>query len=1025
MQVMEQIRYIPAPTMGFAWSSASVGKTLFALITALCILIGLVGGREDVSTDLLLNQSLVAPVSSNRWPIEVSLLTPTVNSIRSSISGIPVPAGKRPLDAANRVSMDQSGRSTSGKVSSDVNGSMTSNLRLSAATPENASEPLTFSGRVVDSEGKPVGDAEILHTGKSNSPEPVTHTAEDGTFHFKMSRPKPRALYKELEILGIVATHPDFAVGWRNVPPQNMGGVEIRLKNPAVISGKTVDKVGNAIQNAVVRIEYLFSDNDPMSLRHGDYLWIDVIPPANTNADGEFVLYGLPQGGVADLDIQASGYAKERFNVQIESKGIEFQLKRGARIEGHFSYALTGMPVTDATIGFARMSSPDGWGQAKVDGHGNYLLKDLGPGVYSLYLDKGPEGWTAASNRLIEIDEGQTVSGIDLTLVRGGLITGRVIDRDSNEPIVNHHIFSQDAARPETGRSSHVRQTDESGTYRFRAAPGPAQVTVYPPQGYRDYLSLGVIRKDVTIVQGETVTIDFHFSKGTELRGQILTKTGEPVSGARVTDQWELSDFGKSNEFGEFTAGGQKLGKKLGLKAEHNALRLRGTAEVEVQPGTSVNIEMERYEQVKVSGRVVNGEGEPIPLVNVGSTNWHPIWGHGNSSPIAATDINGWYREVVLIVGDEYTISANLDGYREAETGRFTATVEMTQIADLVLTPIDARFFIEGRVTDTTGKPVSSARVYTNQQPFRQAITGEDGGYRFEDLSTTVITELVIDHPEYAEHRFEILKANGRHDLVLVKADGYLAGRVVDADGKPIAQATMTAKGDEEFSGYYWSKTHTSALGEFELKHIKDPIVSIHVGVDHDFKVFRDIAVNQRELVLTLMRTESSTAATSEQQLRKSSADEAEDRLKTLLGKTAPELAVAKWLSGAPVSVGSLKGSTVALFFWDLRDSERVQWARLLNLLGEVYREKGLVCAAICPAKTEIEMIKQLIAEHSLTYSVGLDSPTNILGARGETFDRYAVGWEARIVLVNAAGEIAGRVWDRELENQIQILLAD
>ena len=28
MQVMEQIRYIPAPTMGFAWSSASVCKTL-------------------------------------------------------------------------------------------------------------------------------------------------------------------------------------------------------------------------------------------------------------------------------------------------------------------------------------------------------------------------------------------------------------------------------------------------------------------------------------------------------------------------------------------------------------------------------------------------------------------------------------------------------------------------------------------------------------------------------------------------------------------------------------------------------------------------------------------------------------------------------------------------------------------------------------------------------------------------------------------------------------------------------------
>ena len=133
----------------------------------------------------------------------------------------------------------------------------------------------------------------------------------------------------------------------------------------------------------------------------------------------------------------------------------------------------------------------------------------------------------------------------------------------------------------------------------------------------------------------------------------------------------------------------------------------------------------------------------------------------------------------------------------------------------------------------------------------------------------------------------------------------------------------------------------------------------------------------------------------------------------------------AEWLSDSLVSVGDLKGKAIALFFWDVKNSDRVHWARLLNLLQEVYREKGLVCVAICPATAEVETVKQHIAEHLLTCLIGLDSPTDVVGAKGETFDRYAIGWGAPIVLINRAGEIAGRVRDSDLESQIQISLAD
>ena len=143
-----------------------------------------------------------------------------------------------------------------------------------------------------------------------------------------------------------------------------------------------------------------------------------------------------------------------------------------------------------------------------------------------------------------------------------------------------------------------------------------------------------------------------------------------------------------------------------------------------------------------------------------------------------------------------------------------------------------------------------------------------------------------------------------------------------------------------------------------------------------------------------------------------------------MVNQPAPELSVTEWLSGSPISIGDLKGKTVALHFWRSR-SLNVQQVRLLNILQEVYRDKGLICITICSATVAVETVKQHITEQALSYPIGLDRPTAVLGAKGETFDRYAVGWSGPIVLINTAGKITGHVWDSELEDQIQILFAD
>ena len=1033
MQLMEQIRYIPSPTMGFTWSSATVSKTLFSLIMALCVFIGLIGGRDDTPTGMTTNRIGIGHEGTDRWttPIEVALLTSTANSTRSLIPSVPAQAENRPSAASNRESTERGSQMADRGAVSGKRGTENAKPQLPAVAAEVESEKLIYSGRVVDNNGGPVTGAEVLYSVKFNSSESVTRTAADGTFHFEFLRPN----VKERDWVNIVATHANHAIGWRKLPLQSKKGVEIQLGTPGVISGRVLNAAGDPIQGAVARIQYLFSGFPTSGMPEGD-LGMATMPirPAKTDANGVYVLRGLPQGATTNLQILGPGYAKERqFRVPVGAKGLEVRLKPEARIDGRLSYAETGAPVKTATVRLRGVYPTTAGAHANVDTNGNYLLKNIPPGTYNLYLSEGPEGWTAVAKERIKIVEGQTVSGVDLILVQGGFITGRVTDQDTNEPIANHHISFSDAARPRSQALGHGTETDDTGTYRFRAAPGPAMVYISAPEGYQD---IGQIKKYVDVVEAETVTVEFQFSKGIDLIVRVFMATGEPVSGARISDisdkrEWD-KEYGKSSEKGEFAVRGLLPGQKLTLKAEHSGLGLRGTAEVEVQPGASVEIRMERYERVVVSGRVVNRLGEPITTVNIELMRWYRHIHMGHSSTVAVTDGDGRFQEIGLIIGDEYGIRANAKGYLGAETGIFTATAELTQIPDLVLSPATTdRYFIEGRVTDTSGEPVHGARlVISGQSQHSEIQTDENGDYRLEELSTVVILELGIFHSEYAYHNFKSLKTNQRHDLVLVKADGYLAGKVVDADGKPIERALVMVEAEQDSSGYVYAGVDSNVLGEFELKYIKDPKVSIYVTDDKDYKIFNDIEVNQRDLVLTLPPTEPRPEPTPEQRARwnahQSYIESAEERFKTLVGEPAPELAVAEWLSGPPAAIGEMKGKTIVLCFWNLiYVDDRVQWIRLLNLLQEVYGEKELVCVAICPATADVETVKRHIAEQSLSYSIGLDRPTTVVGAKGETYDQYAIGWGPPFVLINSAGEIARRVWDGELEDQIQILLVD
>ena len=156
MQMMEQIRHTPMPTMEFTWSSTTVGKTVFSLITALCIVVGLLGARGNLHKEPSANQIGLSLTSTSRLPIEVALLESTPYFAHSPISGVPEPTGKRPLGISNRTSAEQRGPTIDRGGTYRATNAKPSNPQFAAAASEKDSDNLAFSGRIVDTDGNPI-----------------------------------------------------------------------------------------------------------------------------------------------------------------------------------------------------------------------------------------------------------------------------------------------------------------------------------------------------------------------------------------------------------------------------------------------------------------------------------------------------------------------------------------------------------------------------------------------------------------------------------------------------------------------------------------------------------------------------------------------------------------------------------------------------------------------------------------------------------------------------------------------------
>jgi len=659
--------------------------------------------------------------------------------------------------------------------------------------------------------------------------------------------------------VSIVAYHPFYALGWVRLS-DNPGrtNVRISLRQPGTITGAVTDDNGRILPGALVSIRHIGTGTVAGS--RGNSLYLNGLFPGNsvtTGADGRFTIETIPADANAGLYVSADGFAhRVQYGIQADSR-VRITLEPEARLEGRVTFAETGEPAGGIEV-FARADvyerQASGFGSAVTGEDGRYRIDGLPAGLYTVYasFDSGSE-LTAAPNETVELAAGRTTVGIDLELIPGGLIEGRIVDADSGDPIAGHYVSLK---KPDRNYLVAETTTDENGRYRLRSVPGNVIVAVNAPPGYlREYRKRHVEVTDGGAVDG----VDIAFTRGATLEGRVLTADGSPVEKAVVLHR-RFHQETETDRDGRFRLTGLRRGMPLSLTVRHEDRRLHAAVSFDDVPDEPVDVVVTEYECTTITGKVVDGNGAAVPGAEVHLMSWDPVAKMGRSRIAALSAADGSFTIDDIAVGEEYALAC---GMLYVKTDRFVAREAMNPF---VLTMPRTDRWLAGRTVDGNGDPIAGVRIIVNGGPsgWRTSMSGRDGTFRMDRLAGLDET-VTFQHQDFGYHVYRHVLTNRERNFVLERADRWLEGKVVDADGNPLEGVSVSADqaGQGSRSGHRNLGATTDSSGQFRLSGLKNETETIKLWHNvYGSRTEETVPTNKKDAVFVLHTSSSSEPRT-------------------------------------------------------------------------------------------------------------------------------------------------------------------
>ncbi|MBI3818690.1 MAG: carboxypeptidase regulatory-like domain-containing protein [Planctomycetes bacterium] len=596
-----------------------------------------------------------------------------------------------------------------------------------------------------------------------------------------------------------------------------------------------------------------------------------------TAADGAFRLAGLPAGPLQITATLEKVSSATKTNIAQDSENIEIQLPGATGIAGTVSNAATGSPITTFMITTVKKSQAAMWGSRGFWGwdqnaerpmqseSGAFEIGGLDADIY--YVRGTADGFSETDITDITVKSGELTREINIKLIPGGTIDGRVVDAANGEPIAGAEVEAVDASDQDLGMRMPGDRTHADGKFEIKGRrAGRVRIVAY----HDKYVETS--SEIVELRPGERVEIPLlTLGRGGAVIGVAIGRDGLPLQNAQIQSYfsepkpsatpprhaWRNPTAGADGSFkleglqpGTWTINAMPRATDGDWQRAHNKSLKTSVAVIEGQTVVAV-FAAPKTTGCTLRGKVTRG-GKPVTNGNIN------IWrqsqpgedeSNGNVQLGSSLSAAGEYEIEHVPPGKAYL---NIGFWGAVESGGYSIskTLEIPDAAEF-------RFDIEippggevsGRVTRRSdGAPVAAMRISAYSQDDNaggsqaNAVTDGDGKYTLVGVVGTVTVTVANENfgGGIADDAKLISKTQSVqvNDAAKVALDFVLDEgasvviEVLDPDGKPIAQAWVNvnlAVQNASGGGGYGS---TNDLGIVKITGLAPGRARAHVDVE-------------------------------------------------------------------------------------------------------------------------------------------------------------------------------------------------
>ncbi len=613
-------------------------------------------------------------------------------------------------------------------------------------------------------------------------------------------------------------------------PPKE--GLLITLTEGGSISGYVFDESGAPVEGIAVECSEMVEDRarGGRRLRHN-------VEPATSNKEGYYKLKGLVSGKYW-MKIRSEKYVaepKKEIIVQdgVETANVNFSLKIGSIISGKV-IDKDQKPVDNAEAYcefYSRDSMERDYKSTKTDAEGKFRLGGLRNQKYRLSVYK--RGYLRYYNQAIEPPK----EGLVITLTKGGIIRGKVVDSGTGNPVTRfatrverqYEGMARGGAAILKPRYTEYEKSPDGTFEKGGLATGTYSITVYAP----DFSPKRV--DDVDVEEGKTTeNVIINLSKGGTIQGRVSSALdGLPVQGAEISQISSGAYYGRRSEenvktdaTGQFVIENVPVGKYDFEISHKDYAPKRFDVEIQNEGDTQfVHVSLDRGLEIK--GRVLTLVGsQPVngASVWINVTGRRAYWSSGGSSHSTATDATGAFQFAGLLPG-QYIIKIRHQDYADFSSKPIKVQKEFAEELTFYLSA-GGRIF--GTVTDKYGSPQKGIRISISGAQYRSATTDEAGSYSIDRIQegtySLEIRKETAGGGTYLRSSKQVKVKDGEERRVdFVLEGGYSVYGSIMAGNEPVAGARVSVRSEGDRYGFHGISAYTTAdeSGKYKIEGLQ------------------------------------------------------------------------------------------------------------------------------------------------------------------------------------------------------------